>query len=48
MWNVIGQDLKMAEGDWGIQLPITITGTTFAENDAVLPHPVLFTAGHTN
>lgn len=35
MWNVIGQDLKMAEGDWGIQLPITITGTTFAENDEV-------------
>ena len=25
----------MAEGDWGIQLPITITGTTFAENDEV-------------
>lgn len=33
MWNVIGQDLKMAEGDWGIQLPITITGTTFTAAD---------------
>ena len=35
MWAVNGQDLKMVEGDWGIQLPIEISGTTFSENDAV-------------
>ena len=35
MWKVNGQDLKMAEGDWGIQLPITIPGTEFSANDEV-------------
>lgn len=35
MWVVSGQDLKMTEGDYGIQLPITITGATFAQNDEV-------------
>ena len=35
MWIVINNNLSMAEGDWGIQLPITITGTTFAANDSV-------------
>lgn len=35
MWIVINNNLSMAEGDWGIQLPITITGATFAANDSV-------------
>lgn len=35
MWVVNGQELKMVEGDWGIQLPVQISGTTFTENDAV-------------
>lgn len=26
----------MAEGDWGIQLPVTISGTTLTENDSLL------------
>ena len=33
MWNVNGQNLTMVEGDWGIKLPITISGVTFAAND---------------
>ena len=35
MWNVSGQDLKMCEGDWGIQLPIKIDGTTLAAADEI-------------
>ena len=35
MWVVNGQDLKMCEGDWGVELPITITGATFAAADEV-------------
>lgn len=35
MWNVNGQDLKMTEGDFGLQLPVTISGTTFAAADEV-------------
>lgn len=33
MWNVLGSDLIMCEEDYGIQLPITITGATFAQYD---------------
>ena len=33
MWNVNGQDLKMVEGDWGIQLPVTESGTTLTASD---------------
>ena len=35
MWAVNGQDLKMCEGDWGVELPITITGATFSASDEV-------------
>jgi len=35
MWRVNGQDLSMAEGDYGIQLPITINGTEFTANDSL-------------
>ena len=35
MWASIGNNLKMAEGDFGIALPITITGPTFTSSDAV-------------
>lgn len=33
MWNVNGQDLRMCEGDWGIKLPVTISGTTLTAQD---------------
>lgn len=33
MWNVNGQNLTMTEGDWGIQLPVTISGTTLTASD---------------
>ena len=36
MWQVTGHDLKITEGDYGLQLPVTISGTTFTENDAVV------------
>lgn len=35
MWNVVGQNLQMVEGDFGLQLPVTISGTTFAAADEV-------------
>lgn len=35
MWNVNGNNLTMCEGDFGVHLPITITGPTFTSSDAV-------------
>lgn len=35
MWEVSGNTLTMCEGDWGVQLPVTISGVTFAANDSV-------------
>lgn len=35
MWNVNGITLNMAEGDWGVKLPVTVTGVTFTANDSV-------------
>ena len=35
MWRVSVLNLTMTEGDYGIQLPVTINGTTFAANDSV-------------
>ena len=34
-WYVTGQNLTMAEGDYGIALPITITGVTLGERDSI-------------
>ena len=36
MWNVSGHDLKMTEGDYGLKLPVTISGTTLTASDEVL------------
>ena len=36
MWAVNGNDLRMCEGDWGVQLPITISGVTFSNNDELI------------
>lgn len=35
MWNVNKNDLSMAEGDYGIQLPVTIEGATLGQGDAI-------------
>lgn len=35
MWEVSGNNLKMCEGDYGITMPITITGATFTNSDEV-------------
>ena len=35
MWYVSENNLQMAEGDYGLKLPVTITGTTFGAGDAV-------------
>lgn len=35
MWNVNGNALNMTEGDWGVKLPVTVTGVTFASNDSL-------------
>lgn len=35
MWNVSGNSLFMCEGDWGVKLPVTVSGVTFANNDSI-------------
>ena len=35
MWIVHGHELSMAEGDYGLQLPVTISGPEFTENDTI-------------
>lgn len=35
MWNVNGNTITMVEGDYGIKLPITISGATLASGDSV-------------
>ena len=35
MWNVSGNSLSMCEGDWGVQLPVKVSGATFAANDSL-------------
>lgn len=35
MWNVNGITLNMTESDWGVKLPVTVTGVTFTANDSV-------------
>ena len=35
MWAVSGTDLRMTEGDYGIELPVTISGTTLTASDSV-------------
>jgi len=35
MWNVNGQTIRMAEGDWGIKLPVTLNGMTLTASDEV-------------
>lgn len=34
-WNVTGQSLQMVEGDYGIALPVTISGTTLGAQDSI-------------
>ena len=34
-WNVTGLNLSMAEGDFGISLPVTISGVTLGNQDSV-------------
>lgn len=36
MFSASGKNIKMTEGDWGIMLPITVSGITFAPEDAML------------
>lgn len=35
MWIVNGNDLSMAEDDFGVILPITVNGATFSNNDVL-------------
>lgn len=34
-WSVKNTTLSMAEGDWGVALPITVDEVTFTENDVL-------------
>lgn len=33
MWSYDGNDIRMAEGDYGIALPVTVNGVTLSERD---------------
>ncbi len=35
MWTVLGNELFMCEGDWGVELPIPLIGVTLTANDAI-------------
>ena len=35
MWNVIGANLQMTEGDYGVSLPVEIKGTTLGAQDSI-------------
>ena len=35
MWNVIGANLQMTEGDYGVALPVEIKGTTLGAQDSI-------------
>lgn len=35
MWRVSGNTLTAAEGDYGIQLPVTVSGTTLTASDTL-------------
>lgn len=35
MWMCTDQSIQMTEGDYGIELPITVNGVTFTERDEV-------------
>lgn len=35
MWSVSRYDLQMVEGDFGIQLPITVNGTELSASDSL-------------
>lgn len=34
-WNAVGQNLSMAEGDFGIALPVNISGVTLGSQDSL-------------
>ena len=35
MWNVKQNNISMTEGDYGIQLPVTVSGIEFTANDVL-------------
>ena len=35
MWTCVGQTIQMVEGDFGLELPISIGGVTFTARDSV-------------
>ncbi len=35
MWKVNGDKLQMAKGDYGISLPVTVTGASFGAHDSL-------------
>ena len=35
MWEVNGNDIKMAEEDFGVRLPMTVHGTTLSAGDEI-------------
>lgn len=35
MWKVTANTITMAEGDFGVSLPVTISGTTFTASDTI-------------
>ena len=35
MWDSAGNNISMCGGDWGIELPITLSGVTLGEHDSL-------------
>lgn len=35
MWNAVSQTISMTEGDFGVQLPVTVSGTTLTPQDTL-------------
>ena len=33
MWRIEGTEIHMAEGDWGVNLPVAVSGTTMGSSD---------------
>ena len=35
MWNAVSQNISMTEGDFGVQLPVTVSGTSLTPADTL-------------
>lgn len=36
MWRITGTEIRMTEGDWGVDLPVALSGTTATSSDILV------------